>query len=245
MAEGSPDQADPFLADLREADRRLQAALAALAAGQPLPAEAHFTAFQKAAHILEEAVRGFTIEAHGNFWTGLNRERFVNLHMFNQAFFSRDALDNCRLQSAGSALLARLQAGSKDGRMPRYRPNIAPSRQLFYREWVDAQAPDNDPPDQVGVYHERTPAAEPGTAPPPPLPQTPSYRDHVRKLFRPFDVVMFSRFETIDLDNVESVRGAADSLRRRFEAGSLPYDASWLPAQIALFSRWVDTGMNA
>jgi hypothetical protein len=56
---------------------------------------------------------------------------------------------------------------------------------------------------------------------------------------------MLRRFEHIDLDNVESVRGAADSLRRRFEAGSLPYDASWLPEQIALFGRWVDTGMRA
>jgi hypothetical protein len=245
MAEGLPERADPFLVDLREADSRMQAVLAALVTGSTLPGDAHFIKFQKAAHILEEAVRGFTIEAHGNFWTGLNRERFVNLHIFNQAFFARDPNADCRLQSAGSQLLNQLQSRTKVGHMPRYRPNIDPSRLQFYREWVDAQAPDNDPPCQIGVYHERTPAPEPGGNSPPQLPETPSYRNDVRKLFRPFDVAMFSRFENIDLDNVESVRDAADSLRRRFEAGSLPYDASWLPDQIALFGRWVDTGMHA
>jgi hypothetical protein len=90
-AGGTQDAEDLFLLDLREADGRLRTVLEALASGNALPSDAHLTKFQKAAHILEEAVRGFTIEAHGNFWTGIDRERFVNLHMFNSPFLARDA----------------------------------------------------------------------------------------------------------------------------------------------------------
>jgi hypothetical protein len=74
--------------------------------------------------------------------------------------------DDCKLQADGSQLLGRLASQNKAARMARYRPNIDPTRQQFYREWVDAQAPDNDPPGRVGVDHERSPNPEPGTSPP-------------------------------------------------------------------------------
>ena len=162
--------------------------------------------------------------------------------MFDMPFLSRNADDDCELQAQDSSLVARLQSANKAARMPRYGPNIDPARQQFYREWVDAQAPDNEPPGQIGVYHERTPNPEPASSPSAPLPLTPRYAEHVRQLFRPFDEDSLQHFDGIDLDDVDAVRAAAPS-RRRFEAGSLPYDASWSPRNIALFGRWVDTGM--
>lgn len=161
-AAGSLDAADPFLLDLRTADLRLQSILDALSRGDAPPSDAHFTNFQKAAHILEEAVRGFNIQGHQNFWSGMNRDEFVNLHMFNTPFLARDTDDGCKFVANGSQLLSRLTTQGKPGRMPRFRPNIDPSRQQFYSDWVDAQCPDNDPPGQVGVRTEQSPTTEPG-----------------------------------------------------------------------------------
>ena len=157
MAPGSIDECDPFLADLRAADERTEMVLGALAEGHEIPAEALPEKFKKVAVILEEAVRGFQVEAHGNFWSGLDRNAFVGLHMFNTSLIERDP-ENCdRLVADGSLLVSQIERTSKTGKMPRYRPPIVESRRRFIREWIEQGAPDGNPPDKVGVRSERDP----------------------------------------------------------------------------------------
>lgn len=245
QATGSPDEKDPFLEDLQTADNQRVEILAALAAGKSISPDSQPKAFQKVARILEEAVRGFGINAHTNFWTGINRDEFVSLHMFNTPFLARDSNNDCKLVAEGSQLVSRLESESKAGTMPRYRPRIDASRQQFVREWIDAQAPDNDPPGQIGIESERNPVLNPLTE----LPSqasvsAPSYTTDIRPLFRDFDVETLRRFDNVDLHNVDSVRTSAEMLRQRLQAGTLPYDACWSSKQIKLFDRWVDGGMK-
>ncbi|AOY82113.2 ferritin-like domain-containing protein [Moorena producens JHB] len=242
--DGSPDQKDPFLEDLQRSDRGRASILEALAAGQSIPTHARTESFQKVARILEEAVRGFSIDAHSNFWAGINREQFVQLHMFNRPFLRRNE-DDCNLTAEGSELVSRLESSSKTGKMPRYRPLVDSSRQEFVREWIDAQAPDNEPPGQIGVHHEREPNLEP-------LPsweqfrksERVGYRSDIRPLFRDFDLETLQRLDGIDLNDVENVRANGEELRERLNEGSLPYDACWSDERIDLFERWIDSGME-
>ncbi len=245
VADGSPDREDPFLQDLQVSDRKRFAILEALAAGQSIPAEAHSKSFQKVAHILEEAVRGFSIEAHSNFWAGINRDQFVQLHMFNQPFLGRNEDRDCQLTSQGSGLVSRLESSSKAGRMPRYRPLVDKSRQEFVREWIDSQAPDNEPPGQIGVHHEREPNLEPLiSAKQFRQPERVRYESDIRPLFRDFDVETLQKLDGIDLDDVESVRSHCKELQERLNKGSLPYDACLSSEQIELFNRWIDSDMK-
>ena len=245
VVDGSPDREDPFLQDLQLSDRGRMSILEALAAGQSIPTEARTQSFQKVAHILEEAVRGFSIDAHSNFWSGINRDQFVQLHMFNQPFLRRNEDDDCQLRGQGSGLVNRLESSSKVAKMPRYRPSVDRSRQEFVREWIDAQAPDNEPPGQIGVHHEREPNLDP-------LPsweqfrqsEQVGYRSDIRPLFRDFDVETLQRLDGIELNDVNSVRANVEELQERLNKGSLPYDACWSGAQIDLFNRWVDSGME-
>ncbi len=245
VVDGSPDREDPFLQDLQLSDRGRMSILEALAAGQSIPTEARTQSFQKVAHILEEAVRGISIDAHSNFWSGINRDHFVQLHMFNRPFLRRNEDDDCKLTAEGSELVNRLESSSKVAKMPRYRPSVDRSRQEFVREWIDAQAPDNEPPGQIGVHHEREPNLEP-------LPsweqfrqsERVGYRSDIRPLFRDFDVETLQRLDGIDLNDVNSVRANVEELQERLNKGSLPYDAYWSGAQIDLFNRWVDSGME-
>ncbi len=244
-AEGSPDREDPFLQDLQVSDRKRVSILEALAAGQSIPAEAYSKSFQKVAHILEEAVRGFSIEAHSNFWAGINRDQFVQLHMFNQPFIGRNEDEDCQLTSQGSGLVSRLESSSKAGRMPRYRPLVDKSRQEFVREWIDAQAPDNQPPGQIGVHHEREPNLEPlPSGKQFQQPEQVGYKSDIRPLFRDFDVETLQKLDGIDLNDVESVRSHREELQERLNQGSLPYDACLSGDQLELFNRWLDSGME-
>jgi len=244
LNDGSPDQKDPFLQDLQRSDRGRASILEALAAGQSIPTDARTKAFQKMAHILEEAVRGFSIDGHTNFWAGINREQFVHLHMFNRPFLNRNEDDHCKLTAEGSELVNVLNSSSKAGKMPRYRPLLDSSRQEFVREWIDEQAPDSHPPNQIGVHHEREPNLDP--LPPEPYRQLDrvGYQGDIRQLFRDFDVETLQRLDGIDLDNVENVRANREKLRERLNKGSLPYDACWSDDLIDLFNRWIDSGMK-
>ena len=244
LVTGSPDREDPFLQDLQVSDKKRVAILEALAAGQSIPPEANSKSFQKVAHILEEAVRGFSIEAHSNFWAGIDRDRFMQLHMFNQPFIGRNEDKDCELTSQGSGLVSRLESSSKTGRMPRYRPLVHKSRQEFVREWIDAQAPDNEPPGQVGVHHEREPNLEPKRFEQHRQLERISYETDIRPIFRDFDVETLQKLDGIDLNDVESVRDRAEELRERFDKGYLPYDACLSEDFIELFDRWIDSGME-
>ena len=246
MLQDDSDEEDPFLADLQKSDRGRENILEALTVGQPIPDNARTKNFQKVARILEEAVRGFSIEGHTNFWAGIDREKFVQLQMFNRPFLNRDRDDNCKLTAKGSELVARLESSSKTSKMPRYRPLVDSSRQKFVREWVDAQAPDNEPEGEIGVHHER----EPNLDPPPPdrksygQSERVSYETDIRSLFRDFDVEILQRLDGIDLNDVENVRTHGEELRERLNKGSFPYDACWSDDRIDLFNRWIDSGME-
>ncbi|NET44492.1 MAG: hypothetical protein F6K15_22580 [Okeania sp. SIO2B3] len=246
MLQDGSDKEDPFLEDLQKSDQGRENILKALAAGQTIPTDAQTKAFQKVAHILEEAVRGFSIDGHTNFWAGINREQFVQLHMFNRPFLNRNEDENCNLTAEGSELVSRLEeSSSKTGKMPRYRPQVDSSRQEFVREWVDDQAPDNEPPKQIGVHHEQEPNLDL-------LPPRQAYRQSdgvgynvdIRPLFRDFDVETLQQLDGINLNDVENVRANAEKLREGLNRGSLPYDACWSDDQIELFNRWIESDMK-
>lgn len=152
-APGSVDRTDPFLEDRKTEDRDNERVMEALAAGGPIPPGAQPTAFQKVATMLEEGVRGFDIRVHGHFWAGITRDEFVALHLYGL----EDPDDRCELTVAKSFLLTMLGTGH----MPLYRPLIDASRIEFLCEWIEAQAPDNDPPGQMGVRKERDPKLDP------------------------------------------------------------------------------------
>ncbi len=242
---GSPDLNDPFLVDLQASDEKQILLLKVLIHGEPIPPTSLPQGFQKVATILEEAVRGFNIDAHTNFWTNIKRDEFVSLHMFNTPFIARDPNDNCQLVGETSQLVSRLKSQSKTGRMPRYRPNIDVSRQQFISEWIDAQAPDNGLSGQIGVKSEREPNLETASQIDSPLSESIlSYQTDIRPLFRDFDLETLKRFDRIDLNSLDSVRAHIETLRERLQAGKLPYDACWSSKQIALFRRWINQGMN-
>ena len=242
---GSPDEADPFLADLQASDEKQISLLKVLSHGEQIPPDSLPQGFQKVVTMLEEAVRGFTIDAHTNFWTNINRDQFVRLHMFDRPFIARDPNDDCKLMSENSQLVSRLRSSGKTGRMPRYRPNIDVSRQQFIGEWIDAQAPDNIPPGQIGVKSEQNPHLDPVA----PISASASvsmlsYASDIRPLFRDFDLETLKRFDGIDLNSLETVRANIETLQERLQAGKLPYDGCWSSKQIVLFNRWVNQGMN-
>ncbi|MDJ0600473.1 MAG: ferritin-like domain-containing protein [Crocosphaera sp.] len=245
---GSTDAGDPFLEDLQTSDERQIKLLEILSCGETIPPDFFPQKFQKVATILEEAVRGFTIDAHTNFWTNINRDQFVHLHMFNTPFLAKNPHNECQFVANNSQLVSRLDSNSKTGRMPRYRPNIDSSRQEFVSEWIDDQAPDNQPPGQIGVVSERSPNLDVETGI-----QTAfaisksdlSYQADIRPLFREFDYETLQRFDNIDLSDIENVRENIHTLQDRIQAGKLPYDACWPSKKIALFRRWVDEGMKS
>jgi hypothetical protein len=46
-----------------------------------------------------------------------------------------------------------------------------------------------------------------------------------------------------DLWSWEDVSKHATPILDRLEDGTMPCDGAWPPAQVALFKRWIDTGM--
>ena len=238
---GRKDELDPFLKDLQQADERNIGILESLAIVGIVPPESQPADFQKAEQILEEGVRGFTIEAHGNFWTGLDRNTFVDLHMFNNRLIGRDEENNCVLTPDSGFLIGQLQSrNSRKTGMPRYRPPIDPSRIQFLVNWIRRQAPDNEPPGEPGVEHERAPLDEPRKTPTPTSLATPDFDADVRPLFTDFDIDSLKEFEGIDLNSEKSVKKNAARISARLKAGSLPYDGSWPPEAIDMFTRWAE-----
>jgi rubrerythrin len=164
---------DPFLEDLQLEDEKTAPVLDALADGESIPESYHPRAFQKVAHILEQAGRGFTMEAHGNFWAGITRDEFVQASIGGRRLLGLDPSDPTRY-SASHSLLPRVLERS----MPPSRPTIDLSRQRFVTNWIDGQEvpPPQGPPLQgppqepiprsrIGVHHERHPILDQGGTP--------------------------------------------------------------------------------
>jgi hypothetical protein len=72
---------------------------------------------------------------------------------YGQGVFGYDDADPPRYCAQNSQLSQVLCP--VDAYMPYYRPNLPGSRKEFIRRWIDAQAPDSDPPNCIGVHHER------------------------------------------------------------------------------------------
>lgn len=242
---GPIDRDDPFLIHLQAADIVREKMLVALAAGSRIPADQLPKDFSKVVHILEQAVRGFTINVHGNFWSGLTRKEFVERHIFNKPLFERESEKDCRMSANKSYLVSITRS-----RMPAYRPKIHPLRHQFISDWVDQQAPDNDPRGQPGIHSEPRPSPEPTPAAvlaraPAAAPAAPSYAADIQPLFRDFDREFLKRLDRVDIDDIESVRIRAKYLAERLKEGLLPYDINWPQDYVDRFQQWIDGGKNA
>ncbi len=238
---------DPFLSALLTSDEHAQAAMAALAAGDEIPAGSLPAGFAKAVTILEEAVRGFSIGCrHAKFWAGKNRDEFVTAPVHTDAGdvppFLLDDNGAVVPNSLDAPLLRRLRpTNPPDEQMPLGRPAVPRARQAYLREWVRAGAPDDAPPGGTGVSAEPGVAAEATT--PPPVGDPPGFAADIAGLFRPHDRdEMLFRF---DLASLDDVRSFAEPIHTRVQNGSMPCNPvdRWPPERVALFRRWIDGGM--
>lgn len=237
---------DGFLDDLVRLDEQAQTVMRALAKGQSIPQESLPRNFQKVVRILEDAIRGFSIGQHGNFWAGKTRDQFINTKVFGDRLVELNLDGSINRDPEVAHLVRRLQGTEPPPKqqMPLFRPPAPTERTRFIREWISQGCPDNDPPGQVGLNHERDPAPEPLSPPPPPSPTTPlSFEADIKSLFRENpDRVAMRAIAGFDLHRYEDVRDHADAILARLEDGSMPCDGSWSPDRIALFRKWIEDG---
>lgn len=236
-----PDDAtdrDPFLDDLLERDAAAQVVMQSLAEGGGVPPDSLPTGFAKAVGILEEAVRGFTIGAHLNFWAGKTRDRFLADPVFGQPPVALNPDGTVDPDPDAAPLVQRLEASSF--RMPLSRPPVPDTRIGFIRQWIADGCPDDDPPGQVGVEHERDPAAAPQQPSPMPL----TFEADIKGLFRETpDRVSMLAISQFDLHRYEDVRDRATAILARLEDGSMPCDGAWPSERIATFRQWITDGL--
>ncbi|MBG0792238.1 hypothetical protein IYY11_01950 [Methylocystis sp. H62] len=225
-----------FLAFVAETDGRAAAISDALAKGASLPPKTHTTDFHKATHVLDEAVRGFPVpRPHQAFWREATRDNLVNDSGIED-FIKPGDPDR-------SKLIDRISRDQSDsGRMPRERPRIAPERIDFLRDWIVRGAPDNAPPNKIGIAGEPSPQREPQVAlPPPPPPERLSFGLNIRPLFRDKDRNrMLFRFDLFVYVDVK--QNAADILDA-VESGRMPCDIPWDSEKVAKFRKWIDDGL--
>jgi hypothetical protein len=67
-----------------------------------------------------------------------------------------------------------------------------------------------------------------------------SFETHVKPLFRERD--RKSMEFAFDLGSRDEVSEHADAILARLQAGTMPCDGAWPPAQVDLFARWVASG---
>lgn len=103
------------------------------------------TRYQQVQQILEDAVEGTTIHAHGNFWRGKTRDQFVALKVFGRPIV---ALGN----GAGSNLVLALRGeapfdGSELPQMPVGFEPVSPERIAIVATWIDDHCPETAVPE--------------------------------------------------------------------------------------------------
>lgn len=240
------DADDPLLAHLAADDAARAALVASIAATNTVPAAALPTAFKKAVTILEEGVRGFSIDgAHMNaLWAGAPGEGKIR-DVFVEETFGGPILEIG--DPDGSTLMKRLEDRDLGGsnQMPRHRPPLADERIQFLRAWIEAGALDSEPAGALGVIHEPAPKAEPapdngggnGNGQGAAL----GFAADIKDLFRPFDVNAMNIFG-INLHKFEDVRDKADRILVRVEDGSMPCDGAWPSDRVATFRKWMADG---
>lgn len=232
---------DGFLDDLVKLDEQTQTVMQALANGQGIPSESLPRDFQKAVRILEDAIRGFTIGQHGNFWAGKTRDQFLKTRVFGVHPVESNPDGTVNPDPEAAHLVRRLQ-GTEPSQMPLFRPAVPPERIRFIRDWISQGCPDNEPPGQVGLKHEQDPVPEPLSLPPQPPSTTPlSFEADIKGLFRENpDRVAMRAIAGFDLHRFDDVSDHADAILARLEDGSMPCDGSWPPDRIALFRKWIE-----
>jgi hypothetical protein len=141
--------AEQFLADVAASDLHVMTVAGAVIDGTALPVPDRF---RKTVHVLEEAVRGFEIDAfHGSFWRDKNVGDFktqTGMIFGEQVIIPGDG---------ENSPLYQMIKGEEVAQMPRRRPPIAPERQTFIRDWITAKCPDSDPPNEIGIRGEADP----------------------------------------------------------------------------------------
>lgn len=256
-----PDDDALYLRDLMQRDFAVQQAARAMAFGRPLPEPAD--RFQKVARILDEAVRGFDIGAHGNFWNCLTRDDFVEdeFGIAGRMLAVDPETGEPVFDPDQSPLIQRLRGVAAGNRMPRGRPPVPAARIQFIHDWIAAGCPDNEPPGQVGLRREgercRSPKpdetpAEDGDADTgdnsetDPRPNRPtSFAMHIRPLMRDIDIQSMSPF--FDLSKHADVKANSAKILKRLkgEGNRMPpddFDGPWRDEWIRLFARWIDEG---
>ncbi|MGH3369431.1 MAG: hypothetical protein ACRDPR_05475, partial [Nocardioidaceae bacterium] len=139
-----------------------------------------------------------------------------------------------------SRLVQRLEGTAPGNRMPRFRPPVPAARIGFIRQWIADGCPDNDPPGQVGLQHERDPRPEVLT--PPPVGPF-SFEADIKGLFRETpDRRAMLAISQLDLHRYEDVRDRADAIAAKLEDGSMPCDGAWPAERIATFRTWIEDG---
>ena len=67
------------------------------------------------------------------------------------------------------------------------------------------------------------------------------FAQHIKPLFRPKD--RQSMHWAFDLWSYEDVKRHAAGILQQVQNGSMPCDGAWPPEQVAVFQRWVESGM--
>ena len=70
-----------------------------------------------------------------------------------------------------------------------------------------------------------------------------SFEQDIKPLFREHDRESMKR--AFDLSSYDDVAQNSDVIVGRLRDGSMPCDGAWPPDRVAVFQRWIDTGMPA
>ncbi len=101
-------------------------------------------AFAQIQQILESAVNGGTIGAHGNFWRNKTRDQFVTLKVFGRQLLVLGKADDSNLIKA-----LRGQAPFDGSELPRMPVGLdpVPDKQIeVIRQWINDGCPDTAAP---------------------------------------------------------------------------------------------------
>lgn len=141
-------------------------------------------------------------------------------------------------------------------------PNDPEFRSAFssYIEWGSRLAVENSTPGAHPPLHMPMPRWDWGTAGPPGLrvsalepeqeeevvlpaaDEQPHYAQHIKPLFRPRD--RESMKWAFDLWSYQDVVKQANGILQRLQQGSMPCDRAWPQEKVAVFQRWVESGMK-
>lgn len=235
---GQPDEDSLFLTDLARLDAAMIPVLSSLTESGRIPAGALPMEFQKVVHILEEAVRGFTIGKHMNFWDRKLRDEFID-YPFGSPIIKRKA--DGTFDPDASRLL-QITAHDASFRMPQHRPPIPQNRLTYMHDWVKSGCPHNN---QVGIERERDDPLDDNVDPTPP-PVNPngqlSFAADIKPLFRDEPDRSVMLVFGLDLHDHTQVSESADRILSRLEDGSMPCDGAWPPQRIAKFTEWIADG---